>query len=243
MTQSNMSRVALVTGANRGIGFEIARQLARKGLRVVIGSRDESKGRQAAERLKRDGLEVDVCPLDVSRGESIDRAVRTVLERHGRIDVLVNNAGILLTGKESDDDSSSAFEASLDQVRESMETNVYGPLQLMQKVLPLMRKQGYGRVVNLSSGMGQLSEMNGGYLPYRMSKTALNVLTRVFADEVQGAGVLINSVCPGWVKTDMGGEGAELPVEKGADTPVWLATLPAGGPTGGFFRERERIEW
>jgi len=124
-----------------------------------------------------------------------------------------------------------------------METNTYGAIRMIQRFVPLMKQQNYGRIVNLSSGMGQLSEMNGGWPGYRLSKTALNAVTRIVADVLQGLNILINSVCPGWVKTDMGSPDAELSVEEGADTILWLATLPDDGPTGSFFRERQRIEW
>jgi NAD(P)-dependent dehydrogenase (short-subunit alcohol dehydrogenase family) len=135
----------------------------------------------------------------------------------------------------------SVFDADVAMLRESMEANVYGPLQLCQTLIPLM--QGCGRVVNVSSGMGQLSDMNGCCPGYRLSKTSLNALTRIFADELKGTQVKVNSVCPGWVRTDMGGPGATLSVEQGAETIVWLATLPEDGPSGGFFRNKQPIPW
>jgi NAD(P)-dependent dehydrogenase (short-subunit alcohol dehydrogenase family) len=235
------SRLAVVTGANRGIGLEVARQLAEKGYHVVLAARDLSKGRAAAEKLTRGGSQVEAAELDVSDAASISRFAELVATKFGRLDVLVNNAGVFLDSDEPE--GTSAFQVRADTIRNSLETNVFGPFQLMQKLLPVMRKAGYGRVVNVSSGMGQLTEMNGGYPAYRVSKTALNALTRIFSEELQGTGVLVNSACPGWVKTDMGGPNAERSVEEGADTIVWLATLPEGGPTGGFFRDRERIEW
>ena len=227
-----------MTGANRGLGFETARQLTLKGIHVVLGARTEAKAREAAARIQKlTGKEATGVGLDVRDPASIENAARFVEKTFGRLDILVNNAGVLVHEE-------SAFNARIETLRETMETNVYGPFHLMQRLLPLMRKNGYGRVVNLSSGMGQLSEMNGGYPSYRVSKTAINALTRIFSEEAAEAGdVLVNSVCPGWVKTDMGGLGAELSVEEGADTIVWLATLPSGGPTGGFFRERQSIAW
>ena len=163
----------------------------------------------------------------------------------GRLDVLVNNAGILLDPPRHppDAEGASIFNTKLDTIRGSLEANTFGALRLAQKFVPLMVKNGYGRVVNLSSGMGQLSDMNGGWPGYRISKVALNAVTRIFADETKGTNILVNSVCPGWVRTDMGGQEAELSPAEGADTIVWAATLPEGGPTGGFFRERERIDW
>lgn len=224
--------LALVTGANRGIGREICRQLAEKGIEVILTARSREKGETAARELERQtGGSVRFEELDVSDQQSIERLFELISKEHGRLDILVNNAGIFME------------EPTVDAIRETMETNVYGPFQLCQKFVPLMKERGHGRVINLSSGMGQLSEMNGGYPAYRISKTALNAVTRIFADEVEGTDVTVNSVCPGWVKTDMGGAGAELPVEKGADTIVWLATHGRGCPNGGFFREREPIEW
>jgi NAD(P)-dependent dehydrogenase (short-subunit alcohol dehydrogenase family) len=213
-----------------------------KGYRVILAARDRAKGQAAAEKLGAQGANVDYAELDVTSAESIARFAEHVSREYGRLDVLVNNAGVLLDSKESPGEHS-AFDVGADTVRRTLETNVLGPFQLMQKLVPLMKRGGYGRVVNVSSGMGQLSEMNGGFPAYRVSKTALNALTRIFADETQGSGILVNSVCPGWVKTDMGGPGAERPVEQGADTIVWLATLPNDGPTGGFFRDREPIDW
>ncbi|MBI3542801.1 MAG: SDR family oxidoreductase [Deltaproteobacteria bacterium] len=233
------NRIAVVTGANRGLGFETARQLAARGIHVIITARDAAKGKQAADKLAGHDRRVEFFPLDVTDARSIDKLAHYVDGEFGRLDILVNNAGIF----PDDTANESAFAAKVETLQRAMETNVYGPFLLCQKLIPIMKKNEYGRVVNLSSGMGQLSEMNGGYPAYRVSKTALNALTRIFSEESSGDGVLVNSVCPGWVKTDMGGPNAELSVEDGADTIVWLATLPDDGPTGGFFREREPIAW
>jgi NAD(P)-dependent dehydrogenase (short-subunit alcohol dehydrogenase family) len=227
------AKLAVVTGGNRGIGLEVCRQLAEKGYHVVLAARDLKKGEAAARSLKG---EVTAMELDVSSAQSIERFSQELAQRYGRLDVLVNNAGVML-------DTGSALEVKADIIRRTIETNTLGAYQLLQRLLPLMKKGGYGRVVNVSSGMGQLSDMNGGYPGYRISKTALNAVTRIFADEMEGTGILINSVCPGWVKTDMGGAEAERGVAEGADTLVWLATLPDNGPTGGFFRDREPIAW
>jgi NAD(P)-dependent dehydrogenase (short-subunit alcohol dehydrogenase family) len=234
-----MKRVALVTGANRGLGLETCKQLARQNHTVVLTSRDESKGRAAAAELAKEGSEVHFHKLDVTSAESI-KQIKIYLEKEfKRLDVLINNAGILPHGPRNN----STFDAEINSIREAMETNVFGPFQLCQQLIPLMRKNGYGRVVNLSSGMGQLSEMNAGYPAYRISKTALNAVTRIYSEETNGENILVNSVCPGWVKTDMGGEEAERELPEGADTIVWLATLPDGSPTGGFFRDRQPIAW
>jgi NAD(P)-dependent dehydrogenase (short-subunit alcohol dehydrogenase family) len=231
-------RIALVSGGNRGIGFEICRQLAKKGLAVVLTARDAAKGKLAAKALAAEGLEVEFHRLDVTSCRSIRACVAAVAERRGRIDVLVNNAGIL-----ADPRGSRFLDSKLDTYRDTLEANLFGPLQLAQAVVPLMKVNRYGRIVSLSSAMGQLSEMGGGSPAYRISKTALNALTRILAAEFKENNVLVNSMCPGWVKTGMGGESAPRTPEQAADTAVWLATLPDDGPTGGFFRDRESIAW
>ncbi|MCM2277465.1 MAG: SDR family oxidoreductase [Oligoflexia bacterium] len=238
-----ISRIALVTGANRGIGLEVCRQLAAKGLQVILTSRDAAKGEAAAARLREQGGKVRYCQLDTTDEASIQKAHRFVSEQFGRLDVLVNNAGVFLDPSPDEGEAALAANARIETIRKTLETNTIGPFRLCQIFASLMKKNGYGRIINLSSGMGQLSEMNGGVPAYRISKTAINAVTRIFADELQGSGVCVNSVCPGWVKTDMGGPEAELPVEEGADTIVWLATHPNPCPTGTFFRERKPIAW
>jgi NAD(P)-dependent dehydrogenase (short-subunit alcohol dehydrogenase family) len=233
-----MQKVAVVTGANRGMGFEASRQLAKMGMQVILTSRDPQKGQKAAEQLHTEGLEITYCPLDVAHPESIAALSQFVRKKFGRLDVLINNAGLMI-----DSPDISVFDAKVDTLRKTMETNVYGPLQLIQALVPLMKEQDYGRIVNVSSGMGQLTDMGGGYPGYRLSKTSVNALTRIFADELKGTHILINTMCPGWVKTDMGGPGATRTPEQGVDTMVWLATLPDDGPTGGFFRDRKPIPW
>jgi NAD(P)-dependent dehydrogenase (short-subunit alcohol dehydrogenase family) len=230
-------RVALVTGGNRGIGLEICRQLGRQGLRVLLTARREDKGRAACEELRAEGSEVSFLPLEVTRAESVD-AVREQVERElGRLDVLVNNAAVSLErGK-------FAADVDMETVRETLETNLIGPWRLCQAFLPLMRREGYGRIVNVSSGVGSFSRLSAGYPAYRISKTGLNALTRVLADELKGTNILVNAVTPGWVRTHMGGAQAPRSVEEGAEAAVWLATLPDGGPTGKFFKDREEFPW
>ncbi|HEX4834782.1 MAG TPA: SDR family oxidoreductase [bacterium] len=230
-------RTALVTGANRGIGFEICRQLARQGFRVLMTARDARRGQHAAKRLRKDGLGVHFHQLDVTDAESLRRAVAFGEGEFGGVDVLVNNAGVY------PDEDVPGLSIDLDIVRRTMEVNAYGPLRLCQMMIPLMRGRRYGRIVNVSSGAGAFSEMTGGTLAYRVSKVSLNAITRILADEVRGTGILINAMCPGWVRTEMGGRNAPRSVEEGADTGVFLATLPASGPTGGFFRDRKPIPW
>jgi NAD(P)-dependent dehydrogenase (short-subunit alcohol dehydrogenase family) len=227
-------KIALVSGGNRGIGLEICRQLAAQDHTVILGARDEEQGREAAAKLEGD---VRVHQLDVSDTASIERIGGFIEDEFGNLDVLVNNAGI------SNDDGQSGVGADLDRVRASLEANFLGAWSLCQVAIPLMQKNGYGRIVNISSGLGALEDMGGGTPGYRVSKTALNALTRILSSELRGSGILVNSVCPGWVQTDMGGSNASRTVEEGADTPVWAATLANNGPTGGFFRDRRPIAW
>ncbi len=231
--------VAVVTGANRGLGLETSRRLAAQGYLVLLAARRESEGRAAADALAAQGLPVRFHPLDVTDDRSIAALAETV-RGLGRLDVLVNNAGIVPDPSPGTPESS-VFRADLQTVRLAMETNALGPLRLCQVLIPLM--QGRGRVVNVSSGMGQLDDMNGCCPGYRLSKVSLNALTRIFADELRGTGVKVNSVCPGWVRTDLGGPRAPLSVEEGAQGIVWAATLPDDGPSGGFFRHGEAIPW
>lgn len=237
------NRIALVSGANRGIGLEIVRQLSRLGIVAAIGSRDRAKGQRAADSLRAEGLDAPVVELAVDDRESCRAAVDEVDRMFGRLDILVNNAGILDGGRDAANDSASVFSVSGDAVRRSFEVNTIGALTLIQLATPMMQRHGYGRIVNLSSGLGQLSEMGGGMPGYRMSKAALNALTRIAAAELRGTNVKVNAMCPGWVRTDMGGPEATRGVEEGAATAVWLATLDDNGPSGGFFRDNKQIPW
>ncbi|HEY8866688.1 MAG TPA: SDR family oxidoreductase [Solirubrobacteraceae bacterium] len=225
--------VALVSGANRGIGREIARQLAGEGLTVVLGARDEAAARSAAQEI---GGDSHPRQLDVTDSASVDSLAGSLEADFGGLDALVNNAGIGSFGI-------SGAEPDLDKAQQVLDVNLLGTWRLSAVCAPLLCRSGHGRIVNLSSGMGQLSDMGGGAASYRVSKAGVNALTRIFAKELSGDGVLVNSVCPGWVRTDMGTDAAARSVEEGADTPVWLATLPDDGPSGGFFRDREAIPW
>jgi NAD(P)-dependent dehydrogenase (short-subunit alcohol dehydrogenase family) len=203
----------------------------------VVTARDEAAAASAAEELGGAGGEALAHQLDVTDEASV-AALASALERDpGRLDALVNNAGV------TDSYHPGAAEIDLDDAKEVLETNLWGAWRLTQSVLPLLQASGHGRIVNVSSGMGQLVDMHGGSPGYRTSKLALNGLTRMLADELAEDGILVNSLCPGWVRTDMGGRSAPRSVEEGADTAVWLATLPDDGPTGGFFRNREPIPW
>lgn len=241
MTESRP--IALITGANRGIGFETARQLGKLGHRVILTSRDGIKGKAATDKLQTEGLDVLYHPLDVDREDSRLQLFKYLEERHGRLDALVNNAGIMPDGDPAQPQQASVFDAELDQVRQSMETNLYGPLRLAQLAVPVMRRNGYGRIVNVSSGLAQISEMRGAFAAYRLSKTALNALTRILAAEVRGENILVNSVSPGWVRTRMGGENAPRPPVEAVRGITWLATLDDNGPSGGFYQDRMAIPW
>jgi NAD(P)-dependent dehydrogenase (short-subunit alcohol dehydrogenase family) len=226
-----LSPIALVTGANRGIGFEVSRQLARAGMRVLMGARDQAKGEAAAAALAREGGDVESVRLDVADAAQI----RALDPRLGAVDVLVNNAGV-----DYDTDQSALF-ADLVRVRKTFETNLFGAWAMAEAVAPGMRARRWGRIVNVSSGAGSLTRMGPGAPGYSASKAAMNALTRLLAAELAGSGVLVNSVCPGWVATDMGGGGR--PVSEGAAGVVWAATLPDDGPTGGFFRDGRPQAW
>lgn len=224
---------SLVTGANRGIGKEVAIQLGALGHHVLVGSRDAAKAAATVDAIASTRGRATALPLDIANPESVDRAVAQV-ENLGELDVLVNNAAITY------DTWQSAINPDFEVVREALETNLFGTWQLTAALAPRLRASSHGRIVNVSSGAGALDDMGGRIPAYRVSKVSLNALTRMWAAELPG--VLVNSVCPGWVATDMGGSGGR-PVSDGAAGIVWAATLPDGGPTGGFFRDQQAIPW
>lgn len=228
-----------MTGANRGIGLEIARQLAVKGNRVVLGSREIARGREAARKMNPGSGTVLAAELDVTSEQTVDKTLEMIRSDFGRLDILVNNAGILV------DETDLPSETDLGIVRSTLETNLIGAWRLCKGSISIMRKNGYGRIVNVSSGAGALSSLaEASYSPaYSLSKASLNALTIMLAHELRGTNILVNAMSPGWVRTAMGGSSAPRSVEQGADTAVWLATLPDNGPTGGFFLDRVRIEW
>ena len=232
-------RVALVTGGNRGIGFEVCHQLSRRGYRVVVAARDRRKAEEAAQALDgwTTGDAIGVA-LDVTDGDSVRAAFEEAVKQYGAVDVLVNNAGIAIDGPEH-----RASAPDFAKVQNTLETNLFGAWRCAAEAIPLMRARGYGRIVNLSSTMASLHLTESPSSPaYRVSKAGLNMLTRVLAAEVEVDGILVNAASPGYTRTDMSPD-AERPVEHGADTPVWLATLPDDGPTGGFFYERQELTW
>lgn len=245
MNASSTSQVALVTGANKGLGFEISRQLAKQGVTVAMGARSEDKGAAAVEQLRQEGLEVYPIKLDVTNAADIEALPGFLQAQFGRLDILINNAGVLM------DWGIQPSELDIDILRQTFETNFFGPFAVTQSVLPLMRQSDTGRIVNISSHLGSLTDTldpNSPYysfcsMAYQASKTALNALTVQFAKELMETSIKVNAASPGWVQTDLGSAEADLTPEEGADTPVWLATLPTDGPTGGFFMERKTYPW
>ena len=227
--------IALVTGANRGIGKQVSIDLAKQGIYVLIGARNPSEAEDTLAAVKAVG-KGEIISLDVSKEQSISEASDTITGSFGKLDILVNNAGIFA-------DPGSFYDTTTEDLHRTLLVNLYGPFRLIQTFLPMMIQNNFGRIVNVSSGMGQLSDMGGGYPAYRISKTSINALTSLSSVEAVGKNIKINSVCPGWVKTDMGGASATRPVEKGAETIVWAATLPDSGPTGKFFRDKKEIGW
>ena len=228
-------RLAIVTGANRGIGLEVVRQLADLGYTVVLGSRDLGKGEAAAKKLKA-GDRVMARRLDVTDQSDIDRLRDEIAEAFGSLDVLVNNAAIHYDTWED------GVDADMNTVHEALETNLFGAWRMCQAFVPLLRRSRHGRIVNVSSEAGSLASMGAGAPAYAVSKAALNALTRILAAELRRDRILVNSVCPGWVATDMGGPGGR-PVREGAASIVWAVELPDGGPTGGFFRDGRPVPW
>ena len=228
-----MEKIAVVTGSNRGIGLQICKDLAENhGFDVVLCSRSLEKGKIAAEKIS---SPVTVMELDVSNEDSISRFSHTFRERFDHLDVLINNAAILPNSK-------STLNAPMEEIRSTIDTNVYGPLMLSRALYEDLRKSKSGKIINISSGMGALDDLSGDHAAYRLSKVALNGLTIMMAKELRNDGISVNAVCPGWVQTDMGGSGASRTVVKGAETPVWLAT-ESNIPTGRFLRDKRAISW
>jgi NAD(P)-dependent dehydrogenase (short-subunit alcohol dehydrogenase family) len=231
--------VAVVTGANRGLGLAAAEGLARRGYTVVLTARGEHRAQVAANFLIEQGLDVVAQVADVTQPESLKAVGQLLDEKYGRIDTLVNNAGIF---PESDADCS-VFDSPLEIIERAFRTNTLGALAMVRVLVPIMKRRRQGCIVNVSSGMGGITEMNGGNPAYRLSKAALNALTRILADELQNTQIRVNSVCPGWVRTDMGGPGATRSIDEGVAGILWAATLPPDGPTGGFFRDGNPLPW
>ena len=225
-------KVTLVTGANRGIGREIARQMATLGWQVIVAARNPEAAQQICEQI---GYEAFPVQLDVSDEESVKVAAETVSKKFGKLDVLINNAAIM--------GNASMRSFDLKEIEGAMNTNFMGPIRTSKYFMPLLKKSSDARIINLSSGMGELDSLrSGGYGAYRLSKTSLNAFTILLASELERDKIRVFAMCPGWVKTDMGGKGATRPVEKGAETTVWLAT-DKHAVTGKFYRDKKVIDW
>jgi NAD(P)-dependent dehydrogenase (short-subunit alcohol dehydrogenase family) len=242
----NTKRVALITGANKGIGFETTRQLGQQQVTILLGARDPAKGEAAAAKLRGEGLDVRSLPLDVTDTDSIRRAVDKVAQEFGRLDILINNAGVMV-----DDQTKKVSEQSLDAWRTTFDTNVFGLVATTQAFLPLLRRSTAGRIVNLSSILGSNTLHSDPQSPiydfkvpaYNVSKSAVNAYTVQLAYELRDTPIKVNAAHPGWVKTEMGGEGATMELPDGAKTSVALATLPADGPTGSYTHLGEALPW
>jgi NAD(P)-dependent dehydrogenase (short-subunit alcohol dehydrogenase family) len=229
-------RIALVTGGNQGIGYETCKELARVGCHVILTSRNEEDGRRAVAKLD-SGDKIVFRKLDITATEEIEALRDWIVDTYGRLDILINNAGIYL------DEGVSVFDVGEKTMRDSLEVNFYGAFHLCRAFVPLMRKNGYGRIVNVSSGYGAMSEMGGQVAAYRISKAALNALTLIMAHELRDSNIKVNAVCPSWVSTEMGGSMAPVSSETAAKDIVYFAMLDEAGPTGGFFRFKKPIPW
>jgi NAD(P)-dependent dehydrogenase (short-subunit alcohol dehydrogenase family) len=236
-------KVALVTGANKGIGLETVRQLAPHGFTVLLAACDPKKGEAVAESLRKEGLDVQFLKLDVTSESDRKAAAKFIAETYGKLDVLINNAGVLEHGY------ATPSKVPLDVIRKTFETNVFALIALTQELLPLIKKSDAGRIVNLSSILGSVATNASGQIGdfklvgYNASKAAVNVFTVLLAQELKATTVKVNAAHPGWVKTDMGTDAAPMEVIDGAKTSVRLATLPADGPTGGFFHMTDSLPW
>ena len=231
------TRVALVTGANRGLGFETSRQLVAKGLKVVLAGRDHDAIERARRNLDQSEARAMTVRMDVTDVASIAQAQRAIGQRFGSVDILVNNAAVLLFEDEE------VLSIPAEAFQRTFDANLFGVIDVCRVFAPEMARAGYGRIVNVSSRAGQLATMSTYAPAYSISKAALNAFTRILAHTYRDSGVLVNAADPGWVRTDMGGPSAPRSPQEGADTIVWLATLPDNGPTGGFFHDRRAIAW
>jgi NAD(P)-dependent dehydrogenase (short-subunit alcohol dehydrogenase family) len=227
-------KIALVTGANRGIGFEIVGQLSRHHFHVVLAARNRDAGERALSTLNGN---VSLQTLDVSDEASIQQAAREFGKKHDHLDVLINNAGIY------PDESANILTIKREQLAATFQTNTFGALQVVQAFLPYLRKARMARVINVSSGYGELDGLSADVPSYCLSKLALNGVTIVLDQKLRSEGIVVNSMCPGWVRTDMGGPSASRSVEEGADTAVWLSTDAPPEISGKFFRDRKEIHW
>lgn len=240
------NKVALITGGNKGIGFETAKQLGRQSITVLIGARDQARGEAAAEALRKEGIDARPLALEVTDDGSIARAVATVEKEFGRLDILVNNAGVVLYAEDGP-----GSKVSQNALRKTFDTNFFGLVAVTQAFLPLIHKSPAGRIVNLTSILGSIAEhadpnstiYSAKFVAYDASKASVNMFTNHLAIELKGTKIKVNAAHPGWVKTDMGGEGAPMDIVDGAKTSVWLATLGEDGPSGGFYHKDVHMRW
>ena len=236
-------KVAVITGSHKGLGYAIARQLAQKeDIQVIVTSRNPQDGLTAQQRLANEGMQVDVHALDVTSDASVQELATWLQQTYGRVDILVNNAGVNPTMQPEE---ASLLTVDIETMLATFSTNVLAVARITKAIIPLMRANNYGRIVNVSTEMASLSSMGSDYYPlapsYRLSKVGLNGLTALFAKELQGSNILINAYSPGWMKTDMGGSDAPFTADEGAETAVYLATLPDGGAQGKFFAEMRKF--
>lgn len=236
-----MKKIAIVTGANRGLGLATSEALIQRGFKVIMAMRNPDKAQKDLNALKMKGADIVPMKLDLSQEKSINEFAETIKKEYGFVDVLINNAGILIDSE--DGGNASIFKTKASTIQKTFSTNTLGPFLLTQKIFPMMKQEGYGRIVNVSSGMAQLSESQRASAAYRLSKTALNMVTNLFASEVGDSDICVNAISPGWVRTDMGGPNADRSVEQGIKGILWAATLPKGGPNGTFTRDGEKIPW
>jgi len=243
-TDTLKGKVALVTGANKGIGLEIARQLAQQGGTVIIGARDEQRGREAAQTLQQEGFDARFLHLDVTDQATIDAAAKQIESEFGKLDILVNNAAIA-------QDNTPPSQLDVEILRRTYETNVFGVFAVTKAMLPLVKKAEAGRIVNMSSGLGSLTQTSDTQWPhagvnllaYNSSKSAVNAITVQFANELRDTPIKVNAADPGYVATDLNQHQGYRTVQQGATAPVRLATLPADGPTAGYFDENGVVPW
>jgi NAD(P)-dependent dehydrogenase (short-subunit alcohol dehydrogenase family) len=236
-------KYAVVTGASRGLGVGVSEALAKNGFHVFVTGRGSLKLQETFAKLKKDNLSVESYEMDVSSPGSINSFCDTLVKKIPHLDVLVNNAGVFLDAASNSAKSTAVSDVSFQTVLETFQVNSLGPYIVTQRLLPLIAKSPGGRIVNVSSGMGGLSEMGPGYPAYRMSKTALNAFTKLLSQELKNTKIKVNSVCPGWVKTDMGGANATRELGEGVQSIIWAALLPEDGPTGGYFRDGKSLAW
>ncbi|MEY2395322.1 MAG: hypothetical protein QOF94_1667 [Acidobacteriaceae bacterium] len=243
---NNTKKIALITGANKGIGLETARQLGKQEIIVLLGARDLKKGEAAASELRQEGIDARALEIDVSQPASVRKSVENIEREFGRLDILINNAGVMI-----DDDKKKVSEQTLEAWRKTFDTNLFGLIDTTQAFLPLLRKSSAGRIVNLSSILGSItyhatpgSPVYDSKMPaYNVSKSAVNAYTVQLAYELKDSKIKVNAAHPGWVKTEMGGEGATMEITDGAKTSVALATLGDDGPNGTYVHMGETLPW